>query len=725
MSRFEAISTTGPASSSTAVRDVCCTPARGPLYAVGIWLARLLVATVVVLSPLYCLQLVASISFRLITVNTAKPLLVVLVVAVSVATAGVGLLVFARHPLRRAAQLLELGEVLPTSASVDKTWWQHIRRPRLPERRLLLLGLGETTIYAMLVATLFWPINRLDKGLLSSPGDGQGWAWIGWRVSREMAKGSIFPRHLVDAMHPYSINLIGGDGYMTSWIAGVLNLVVKPALAYNLTQVVAVVLAIVAGRVLARTCTKDRVAILLSTAAFATAPLVMARFVGHQNLIFVFPAALVMSEIVRILRSEFTRVRLPQLTLWLVLAYLSSIYYLLFGLMVLGVAVAYCLIRRRFDRSCIAPGLRVLGACALTLLCIAPFVMARFGRDGDELAAGAPALAADTYRTLAYSADLYSLVSPPPDSLNPLLRFAGPDRDLETTVYPGVLLLVGLGGLLLVRSRLRTTILVSAVALWVLSLGPSLLVFRVNSNGGWSKLSMLGGESFAWLPYTLLLRVPGLASLRTPVRSGFWLVPLGAAALAVVLGAVLHGRSRWIRSAVAVVGLLIVIGDMPANVPFISGQPSPTIVSSFDQIAKDNSNRAVLVVPDDCLLTWGTSLFEVQHLHPVVGCTWYSSSIRWYSGIDQYTESEAWASIRCAPTLFGTRTIEMQSDDGLPDPGDLVELADELQVGWIVLDKAPTQCNPERFAAIDSLLRTNATLISEDSAYAIFELPSP
>lgn len=693
----------------------------GPLPVIGRVVLRGAIGVGAVLLPFAFLDVIVRIAGRVVTPTTSHPAVIVVLVTAMVGLVFAGVVIVAGRAVRPWLAVLQIDESIPAPAP---GWRERLATLRTVPLSSVGWAVGEFAVYTAVIARLFWPLGRLGDGLLAYPVDGQGWAWIGWRVSREMSNGSIFPTHLTDAMHPYSINLLGGDGYLTAWIAGVLNLVADPVLAYNLTQVVAVVLAALAGRVLARTCTDDRVSILVSTAAFAAAPLILVRFVGHQNLIFVFPAALVLAEVVRIVRSDFTRVRWARLTVWLVLAYLSSVYYLLFGLLVIGVAVAYCLVRRRVDRASLAPLGKIAGACALTLLCMSPFLMARFDRDGDERAAGAPAEATDTARTLPYSADLFSSVSPPPDSRNPLLRITDTPRDMETTAYPGLLLLIGLGGLVLVRSRLRTTILVSAVALWSLTLGPTLVVFRL-VGGAWAKVPAFEGAGFAWLPYTLLLRVPGLTSLRTPVRSGFWLVPLGAAALAIFLGSVLKGRHPLVKVAVAVAGLLIVVGDMPPAVPFIAGQPSPTIVAAFDRIAEDPGNRSVLVVPDDCLRTWGTSLFEVQHRHPVVGCTWYSSSIRWYSGLDRYTDSEAWESLRCAPDIFGTRPITLAPGDAAPDPGDLTELTKDLDVGWIVLEKQPTQCNPERFALIESLLRANTTLLAEDDVYAVFELPAP
>lgn len=693
----------------------------------AIWIARAGGIIGVVLAPILYFAVVGRLAAQVITPNTAHPLLVVAVVATTVAVAVGFAVVLARRPLRKGWLLVQLADA-PWSAP-ERTFVERLRHPRRPDSGSLLTAVAEASAYAVVVAALFWPLGRLNDGIRAFPVDGQGWTWLGWRVSREMSEGHIFPTVLTDAMYPYDINLLAGDGYMTVWIGGVANLLAQPGLAYNLTQVVAVVLAVVAGRYLARACTDDRVAILVSTAAFAASPLILARFVGHQNLIFVFPSALVLAEVVRMIRSDFAQVRWVRLMMWLVLAYLSSIYYLLFALLVLAVAVVYCLVRRaarhrRIDQTSWWSIGKIGLACVLTLVVMSPFLAARFDRDAAERAAGAPAQETDTARTLPFSADLYSSIAPPPDSHNPLLRFASTPRDLETTAYPGLLLLLGLGGVVIVGSRSRMTLALSAVGLWLLTLGPTLLGFRV-VNGVITKAPAFDGAAFAWLPYTLLLRVPGLTSLRTPVRSGFWLVPLGAAGLALLLGAVLRGRPPAVKGAFVVVGLLLVVGDIPASVPFIPVEASPAIEAAFDRIANDPTDRAVLVAPDDCLMTWGTSLFEVSHLHPVVGCTWYSSSVRWYSDLDEYVGSEAWGSVRCAPQIFGPRPLTWEPGEVSPDPGDLIELAGELDVGWIVLDKQPTQCNPERFAAIESLLVTHAELLGEDEHYAVFQLAEP
>ncbi|MBS1836667.1 MAG: hypothetical protein JST64_03120, partial [Actinobacteria bacterium] len=519
-----------------------------------------LVAGVIAL-PIVAVWSVAAVAGHLVSTTTPHPTVVVGGVVVVVVAVVAAIVVPNRAALRRLLRSIEVPEAVPDGPTEGRPrWFRRLRRPGRDDAGWVALAFAEVATYAAVILAAFWPPDRWSTVLRAFPGDGQGWAWLGWRVSREMASGHIFPTRLVDAMHPYDINLLGGDGYLTAWISGVVNLFAEPVLAYNLTQVVAVVLAAACGRVLARTCTSDRVAIVLSTLAFATAPVVMVRFAGHQNLIFVFPAALVMAEVVRMARSDLAEVRWVRLSTALALAYLSSIYYLLFGLLVLAIAVLWCLIRRRWSRECLLGLAKVVAAAAITLVCMSPFLVARFGRDADERSAGAPVESTDTRRTLPYSADLYSSVSPEPDSHDPLLRYADTERDMETATYPGMLLLAGLGGIALVRTRLRSTILTAGAALWVLALGPTLVVLRL-VGGVWTKVPVLG-DGFAWLPYTLMLRVPGLTSLRTPVRAVFWMVPLGAAALAILGGSLMSGRSRLVRVGALVVGVLIVVGDL-------------------------------------------------------------------------------------------------------------------------------------------------------------------
>lgn len=707
-------------STGSAARDVSPDFA-GPRWLRG--LLRAMVVIAVVAAPVLFLKLVASVAGLVVSKSTPHPNAVVGAVAV-----GLGGVVAAGIWVKRTAVLrlftaLELPEVLPAApAEPHEPWFRRLRPLRRADASWLGPAAAELAVYASVILAAFWPPRQWATTLRAFPGDGEGWAWLGWRVSREMSRGHIFPTRLVDAMHPYDINLLGGDGYMTAWISGVVNLFADPVLAYNLTQVVAVVLAAVAGRVLARTCTTDRVAIVVSTLAFATSPVIMVRFAGHQNLIFVFPAALIMAEVVRLARSDLMEVRWIRLTVYLVLGYLSSIYYLLFGLLVLALAVTWCLIRRRGARECL-PGMgKVAAAAAITIVCMSPFLVTRFARDAAERSAGAPAESTETDRTLPYSADLYSSISPQPNSRDPLLRYSDASRDMETAMYPGALLLIGLGGAALVRTRVRSTILSAGASLWVLALGPTLVVLREHG-GTWTKVPMLG-DGFAWLPYTLLLRVPGLTSLRTPVRAAFWLVPVAAAGLAIFAGSVLHGRPRWLRVAVLVAGVLLVVGDLPSDPPVVSGTPSPVLAAAFEHIAHEGGYGAVLVLPDDCLHTWGDSIWEVEHHRPVVGCTWYSSSVPWYSGLDRLVGNEAWASLRCAPDVFGPRPVALKPGEGAPDPGDLQELTQTLGVRWVVFQKHPSQCNPARFAAVQSVLEEHATLLAEDDQYKVFELPS-
>jgi len=88
----------------------------------------------------------------------------------------------------------------------------------------------------------------------------------------------------------------------------------------------------------------------------------------------------------------------------------------------------------------------------------------------------------------------------------PDIRYA-----IEATIFPGLLLLAGIVVFLLRPDRRRLPLAASVGVLFVLGLGPSL---KVAGNFVWKH----GGEPVSWLPYRLLLAVPGLGALRAPVR---------------------------------------------------------------------------------------------------------------------------------------------------------------------------------------------------------------
>jgi hypothetical protein len=129
---------------------------------------------------------------------------------------------------------------------------------------------------------------------------------------------------------------------------------------------------------------------------------------------------------------------------------------------------------------------------------------------------------------------------------------------------------------------------------------------------------------------------------------------------------------------------------------------------------------SLLVVPADCFQSNPAVRLQIWHERPVLGCQAFSASVRWYSGIDEYLDSDAYASLRCAPQVFGTRTLDMAGREAVPEPGDLVELEAEFGTRFYVLDKRASCGDVARDAAIRQALDSGSRLLAEDATWAVF-----
>ncbi len=128
------------------------------------------------------------------------------------------------------------------------------------------------------------------------------------------------------------------------------------------------------------------------------------------------------------------------------------------------------------------------------------------------------------------------------------------------------------------RERRRLPILVAAAVLFVFGLGPSL---KVAGNFVWKH----DGAPVSWLPYRLLLAIPGLGALRAPVRVEYVLVALLVAATVLALARVLANASR--RAVVLVVagaGVLLAT-NLLVPVPTTGFNTTPASVGALHEIA--------------------------------------------------------------------------------------------------------------------------------------------
>lgn len=686
---------------------------RGPWW---FWPLRIAVAVVALAVPFLVLRVTAAV------VNRAPgrldhPRLVATALFVLCGGGAVAVAWFTRRWWSRWLRVIELPDPWTAAPTPE--------RQRSGASRFLPLA-AEVAAYLGVLVTAFGRFAHFFTNIPAA-GDAEGWTWLMWETGKQMRTGALIPIHLPHAMYPYSIDLLTGDGYLPLWLGGLFNTFAGPAASYNLLQVAALVSALLAGRWMAQACTSNRAAVVATACAFAASPIILFRFGGHVNLMFVFPTALIVGEVVRLVRADFREVHWIRLGAWLALAFLSSSFYLIFGSVVLLVAVVAGLATHRNGKRARALIVKVGGAFVIAGIVIAPFLVTRSRLASAEDRAGAPAVQYSDQELQIYSGDLYSALTPPLNASRLLPRPSDIERNLEISVFIGWALVGGLAMLSVVATRLRAILLASAATIWVLTLGPSLMVFR-SVPGGISKVPAVIPQFplLIWLPYAWLSRLPFLGSIRTPGRVGFALVAVAAAGLALVLGSIALRVRRAVYVAVlALVGLLVYSGipRMPSREPL---QMSAPITAAFEQIAADQTGRTVVTVPDNCVRANWASRFEIEHEHPVIGCTWFSAGIPFYSGLEKYTHSSGWASYRCVPTSMGLSPTDLGSDDGNPDAADLREMATDLDVGWIILDKQPGDCDAtsERYQRIDAALRANAVLIGEDARFAVFEVPA-
>ncbi|HZB97800.1 MAG TPA: hypothetical protein VE219_04300 [Candidatus Sulfotelmatobacter sp.] len=568
-----------------------------------------------------------------------------------------------------------LHEALRALPLRQRSWWS----------RAAWVELG---VYAAAAVALYWPVSVHPTTEIPGAGDSEYYLWQGWRLADLIRHGHILPTFIPDVVWPFGSDLRLSDGYLPSYVGALWNLVASPILANNLALLTAYGLGIWAMRSLARLVSKRRAVWIVTALAGVTAPCVFIHGSAgsHFALAFAFPVPLLIAEALRTIRRG-GGVRWIRSGLLLYLAYLSSIYYLIFAAIAFGVIV---LIGSARWRPLAMEGFRLAGAAALCLALMLPFLVPRLQLDHAEHNAGAPPLAAtEAYQFSGDGAGLISVPKLPGERLDALslwpLFNRIPTYALETVLFPGFLLLIGLGGFLLLRSRLRWPLAVAALVVWLLALGPTLeLLGRIPFS--------TGDTPAGFLPYDWLLHLPGLNSLHVPGRAAFALPAVLAAMLAIALDWWLGRRAMTapLRAAtLAVAGLLV--ASNPVEILAVSTWgASPAIQSALAALpAASRHGDSLLHVPADCDPYSEVSV-KLQYFHhlPMVGCQANSASIAWYSGLDRYANSRGYASLRCRPDVLGRR-LTPQWPRQLPlRDDDLEELHADLGVRYLLVDQA-------------------------------------
>jgi hypothetical protein len=250
--------------------------------------------------------------------------------------------------------------------------------------------------------------------------------------------------------------------------------------------------------------------------------------------------------------------------------------------------------------------------------------------------------------------------------------------------------------------------------LWVLSLGPGLVALGHR---------MFGAHD--WLPYRLLLAIPGLGALRAPYRAAIPLAGVAVALLAIGLAQLEGQVKRSRRFAYGVLSVLIAVSWWP-RIPTSTAEVPAGLRSTFATIAQTRSpiDEAVMVVPFTCgfedldVMNW-----QVVHEHPMVVCGVSSSATRWQTRATDWFTSPGLAATRCDPSIdvLGRRN-EFAADLQLTDGG-VADLQSTLDVRWMIFDRGRTDGCTTADATL-AALRPYAE-VADDGRFIVFDLMTP
>jgi hypothetical protein len=576
----------------------------------------------------------------------------------------------------------------------------------------------ELSVYVLAIVLVVWPgILHARTQILGAGDDARYYTWLGWRMGRLISHGHIVPFHVGDVIRPFGLDLRLLDGYLPSYVSGLFNLFVGPILAFNLTFVAGAVLNIAAARSLARRLTSLRVVHTIAAVAFLTAPPIALNVqLGLLPLFWAFSAPLLIADALDVV-SGTRGVRPVRLAVLLALAYLCSVYFLVFGGLAYGLIVGVAALRKRSWRLV---GTTAAGA-GIALLVLLPFIVPRIQFDHTESARGVDTeLLGDSN---LFSADAVSIIAQPTRSTfllprptfveNSIVRLPDVRYAIEATIFPGVLLLVGFVVFLVKPGRRRLPLAVGAGVLFVFGLGPSL---KVAGNFVWKH----GGSPVSWLPYRLLLAIPGLGALRAPVRVEYVLVAVLVAATTIALHRTLTGRPAQVWAVGLGAGVLLAT-NLLAPVPTTTFNTTSSTERALGEIAHTaQPGDTVLSVPADCDPSFVS--LQVFHHAPVVGCAGSFAANPW-SKMRTYTASDAFAKLRCDHRAYG-RLTTADAPIGTFTAADVDALRHDFGVRFVVIDhtKLPASCTSVSQAL--PVLRNHLSL-GADPRYEVVDLTRP
>jgi MFS family permease len=573
-------------------------------------------------------------------------------------------------------------------------------------------------VYASAIMLVVWPgVLHARTQILGAGDDARYYTWLGWKMGRLIAHGRVVPFHVGDVIRPFGLDLRLLDGYLPSYVSGLFNLVAGPVLAFNLAVVAGAILNLLAARALARRLTTSRLVCTIAAVAFLTAPPIALNVqLGLLPLFWAFTVPLLVADALDVV-SGARAVRPIRLAALLAVAYLCSVYFLVFGGLAYGLIVGIAALRKRDWRLVTTTAAGVLIAVVVLL----PFIVPRIQFDHNESARGVDTeLLSDSN---FFSADAVSVVAQPTRSTfllprptfveQSIVRLPDVRYAIEATIFPGFLLLAGTVLFVVKPERRRLPLLVAVGALFLFGLGPSL---KVAGNFVWKH----GGSPVSWLPYRLGLAIPGLGALRAPVRVEYVLVALLVAATAIALQRLVTAApSRaWIVGAGA--GVLVAT-NLLAPLPTTTFGTTPSSKHALREIARLAHRDDTLVsVPFDCDPAFVS--LQVFHHAPVVGCAGSFAANPW-SKLRAYTDSAALTKLRCDRGGYGRLTTS-----GAPPapfgPADVAALGREFGARFVVIDHAKLGVGCAGVEGALPALRDHR-LLGRDARYEVIDLAQP
>lgn len=544
--------------------------------------------------------------------------------------------------------------------------------------------LTEAAAYVLTIALVSWPGPlHFATRIVGASDDARYYTWLGWRLGQLIQSGNVLPTRIPDVIVPFGLDLRLLDGLLPSYVSGLWNLVLGPIASFNAAMVTGTVLNLLAARHLARRLSRRRVVGVIAAVAFVTAPpIALGVQQGLLSLYWAFSVPLLLADALDV-ASGRSRVRPIRLAILLLVAYLCSVYFLVFGGLLYVVVVGITAAR---DRDWSIPRRTAAAGVAVAVLLL-PVIVPRLAFDRAERAGGgnnqllrdSELFSADPVSLLAQPSRSTFLV-PRPDVVDrSILKLFDPTKSLEFTLYPGVVLLVGFVVFAMRKGRLRLPLVASAGLLLVLALGPSL---RLGGDFVWER----GGEAVSFLPYRVLLMIPGLGALRGPDRVAYVLVAVLAAGTAIALDRVLGARSRRFGAVtVGVIGVLLMT-NMLVPLPTTTLNATRASERALREVARTaRDGDTVMSVPGDCDPTFAS--YQVFHQTPIVGCAGSFAANPWRSKIVAYSRSDAFAKLRCDRKLYGR--LPTTRDPAAPlDAADLRRLRRDYGVRFLLVDRS-------------------------------------